>query len=78
MDEGLVDVLNVKYPSEEALVAYIDKISETGKPNLSNSYRMDYILVSKRIADSVISADILAEKGKHGSWHLPIQCELCL
>ena len=76
LDLGFIDVVVHQYPNEGDIVSYLD--NKSGKSDISDSYRLDYILVSERLKNQIISVDILTEYERHNCKHLPIELVISL
>ena len=67
----LINVLNYKYPSEKDLVDFLTERAK--KPDIANGYTLDYIFVSNLLKDKIEKVNILTEKERYDTKHLPIE-----
>jgi len=78
---GYTDVITHHFPDDDKLVAHLDK--KVGGSDILCNYRKDYILISDRIKNQIISVDILTDylrfdKNNYVSSHLPIELVISL
>jgi exodeoxyribonuclease III len=73
---GYTDVIPHHFPCDAELIVYLNQ--KVGEADVICKFRKDYILVSERIKEQIVSVDILTgylrrERSGHVSSHLPIE-----